>query len=168
MKKFFSIFAVAVALFATSVQAQNGMPKITKPVFAKGDNVVSATIGYGWGLSERVVWENAVASWFDGRMTVGVGAAVANCTRFWYDGDITDDLTVGAVVSFHYQFIDKLDTYIQSGLGFKSRFGYGRGFGLDYTTSLGARWYFNDNFAVNGELGYTAGSYIMAGVTWKF
>lgn len=178
MKKFLSIFAVAVAFFATSVQAQNGMPKISEPVFAKGDNIASLTIGYGWGFGQRLVWENAVASWMDGRMTVGVGAAFNNCfdfNRYWFG----DQLGLGAVGSFHYQFIDKLDTYVQIGLGVRCHItnynddyvwgSYSTTYwGLDWTSSLGARWYFNDNFAVNAELGYTAGSYLMAGVTWKF
>ena len=171
MKKFFGIFVVAIAFFAATAQAQNGMPAISKTVFSKGDNIASVTVGYGWGLSERVVYERGVADWFDGRLTVGVGAAVGNSTYFWYSGDISDRFYVGAVASCHYQFIDKLDTYVQVGAGFYTEFDgfYDTvNFGPDFTSSLGARWYFNDNFAVNAEVGYTAGSFFMAGVTWKF
>lgn len=178
MKKFFSVFAVAIALFAATAQAQEGMPAISKTVFSKGDNIASLTIGYGWGFGQRLVWEHGVADWFDGRLTVGVGAAVSNCLDFGYHC-IDDRIGFGAVASCHYQFIDKLDTYVQVGLGAKvGIYNYDENYwhyvtdytywGIDWTSSLGARWYFNDNFAVNAELGYTAGSYIMAGVTWKF
>ena len=167
MKKFFAVFSVVAALFvANGAQAQ-----VTTPVFDKGDNIASLTVGYGWGFSQRVVFEHAVASWFDGQLSVGVGGAVGNSIKFWYDGDISDRVYVGAVASCHYQFIDKLDTYVQVGAGLVTRLGY-RGYssllGVDFTSSVGARWYFNDNFAVNAEFGYTAGSYFMAGVTYKF
>ena len=172
MKKFFGIFVVAIAFFAATAQAQNGMPAISKTVFSKGDNIVSLTVGYGWGFSQRLVYEHAVASWFDGQLSVGVGAAVGNSIKFWYDGDISDRLYVGAVASCHYQFIDKLDTYVQLGLGLMTRFGYRHYYqsvcAFDATGSAGVRWYFNDNFAVNAEVGYTTDSYFMAGVTYKF
>lgn len=170
MKKFFGIFVVAIAFFAATAQAQNGMPAISKTVFSKGDNIASVTVGYGWGFSQRVAYEYGVADWFDGRLTVGVGAAVGNSIFFRSYGSY-DKLYVGAVASCHYQFIDKLDTYVQVGAGFYTGFdGYYDtvNIGPDFTSSLGARWYFNDNFAVNAEVGYTAGSYFMAGVTWKF
>ena len=168
MKKFFAIFSVVAALFvANSAQAQ-----VTDPVFAKGDKIASLTIGYGWGFSQRVVYEQAVASYLDGQLSIGVGGAVGNSLKVWYDGDISDRLSVGAVASCHYQFIDKLDTYVQVGLGVVARLGYKYWYenrvGLDWTSSVGARWYFNDNFAVNAEVGYTADSYFMAGVTYKF
>lgn len=174
MKKFFGILSVVAALFvANSAQAQ-----VTTPVFDKGDNIISATIGYGYGLSERVVYERCVASWFDGQLSVGVGAALENCTAF-NTHSIDNQFGLGAVASCHYQFIDKLDTYVQLGLG--AYFGYWNYdddwlssswdysyWGMQWTSTVGARWYFNDNFAVNGELGWVAGAYLMAGVTYKF
>ena len=167
MKKFFAIFSVVAALFvANSAHAQ-----VTATVFEKGDNIISATVGYGWGFSQRFVYERAVASWLDGQMSVGVGASVGNSVKFWYDGDISDRIYAGAVASCHYQFIDNLDTYVQLGAGVVTRLGYRSPYGLvgfDWTSSVGARWYFNYNFAVNAEFGYTAGSYFMAGVTYKF
>lgn len=174
MKKFFAIFSVVAALFvANGAQAQ-----VTTPVFDKGDNIASLTVGYGWGFGQRLVYEHAVASWFDGQLSVGVGAAFENCLDFgnhW----IEDRMGLGAVASCHYQFIDNLDTYVQVGLG--ARFGivnYNENywhytsdynyFGFAWTTTVGARWYFNDNFGVNAEFGWVAGSYFMAGVTYKF
>lgn len=169
MKKFFALLSVVATLFVvSSVQAQT---QVTTPVFGKGDNIASLTVGYGWGFSQRLVYEHAVASWLDNRLTVGVGAAAGNSFRFWSDGDISDRFYIGAVASCHYQFIDKLDTYVQIGTGMVSRLGYRGSYGLigvDFTSSLGARWYFNDNFAVNAEAGYTTDAYLMAGVTYKF
>ncbi|MBO7192830.1 MAG: hypothetical protein J6V47_00925 [Bacteroidaceae bacterium] len=169
MKKFFGILSVVAALFvANGAQAQ-----VTTPVFDKGDNIISATIGYGWGLTERFVYERCVASWFDGQLSVGVGAALSNATDFgtYY---VWDEIGLGAVASCHYQFIDKLDTYVQVGLGFE--FGYeswdsGNSYlhyGLGWTSTVGARWYFTEDLAVNGEFGWISGAYLMAGVTYKF
>lgn len=189
MKKFFGIFVVAIAFFAATAQAQNGLPAITKPVFDKGDNIVSLTVGYGSGFGQRLVYERSVYTFLDGRASVGVGAAFNNAIRTYrYDyygytsRDLRDYFTLGVVGSFHYQFIDKLDTYVQIGLGGGAYISkdtwtydngnkyvdkYTRGI-FDWTTTVGARWYFNDNFAVNAEFGWVASSYFMAGVTYKF
>lgn len=189
MKKFFGIFVVAIAFFAATAQAQNGLPAITKPVFDKGDNIVSLTLGYGSRFGQRLVYERSVYTFLEGRASVGVGAAFSNgiwTRKYSYYNcnhrDFRDYFTLGVVGSFHYQFIDKLDTYVQIGLGggasvYKDTWRYDDGtknvykstYGLfDWTSTVGARWYFNDNFAVNGEFGWVAGSYFMAGVTYKF
>lgn len=185
MKKFFSIFAVAAALLvASSAQAQ-----VTKPVFDKGDNIVSLTLGYGSGFGQRLTYERSVYTLLDGKASVGVGGSFSNCIRTYkYNGyyytnrDVRDYFTLGVVGSFHYQFIDKLDTYVQLGLGggayvSKDTYTYDDGdkhvykntHGIfDWTTTAGVRWYFNDNWAVNGEVGWVAGSYLMVGATYKF
>ena len=187
MKKFFSVFAVAIALFAATAQAQ--LPAITKPVFDKGDNIISLTLGYGSGFGQRLTYEHSVYTFLDGRASIGVGGSFSNCFRtkkynYPYSSHrwTRDAFTLGVVGSFHYQFIDNLDVYAQVGLGggayvSTDKYSYDDGdvnkysntYGLfDWSTTAGVRWYFNDNWAVNGELGYVAGSYIMAGITYKF
>ena len=185
MKKFFGILSVVAALFAAnSVQAQ-----VTTPVFDKGDNIVSLTLGYGnTGFGQRLVYERCVATLLDGKASIGVGGALGN--SFDTDSEkengvkvsaFEDWFSINAVGSFHYQFIDKLDTYVQLGLG--GGVDYARvkmsydgesaktsdsiGF-FSWSTSIGARYYFNDKWAANAELGYVVGSFFMAGVTYRF
>ncbi len=186
MKKIFGILSVVAALFVASNSAQ---AQVTTPVFDKGDNIASLTIGYGGlGFSQRFVYERCVATLLDGNASIGVGGSLGNSfevkTEKAYDTKIKtfeDWISIGAVGSFHYQFVDGLDTYVQLGLcgGFDSatakttvegvtvKASDSRGF-FGFTTSLGARYYFNDNWAVNAELGYVVGSFFMAGVTYKF
>lgn len=185
MKKFFGILSVVAALFvANGAQAQ-----VTTPVFDKGDNIVSLTIGYGGlGFSQRLVYERCVATFLDGRASIGVGGSLSNSfkskTEKYSDYKIKtfeDWFAVGAVGSFHYQFIDNLDTYVQIGLGGGFDHGSAKstvegvtvkatdsvGF-FGWTGSIGARYYFNDQWGVNAEFGYVVGSFFMAGATFRF
>ena len=179
MKKLFGVLSLLLASLVMG-NAYAALPEITEPVFEKGDLVGSLTIGYGWGFSQRLALEYAVADgWLDGRASLGVGGALGNCFRSYGWGYMLDELSLGAICSFHYQFIDKLDTYAQLGLGvgyaiyswnddYWGSYTAGNHVFFDFTGSLGVRYYFTPKFAVNGELGYTAGSYIMAGVSYKF
>ena len=178
MKKFFSVLAIAVALLtAGNAQAQ-------KMVFDKGDQIASLTVGYGSGFGQRVVYEKSVMTLLDGKASIGVGGAFNNAIKTYnYSNSLGykyfyDYFTLGAVGSFHYQFIDKLDTYVHIGLGggayvWKTNWNDGDSTStthgvFDWTTTFGARWYFNDNWAVNAELGWVASSYLMVGATYKF
>ena len=88
---------------------------------------------------------------------------------------------ISVVGSFHYQFTAKLDTYVQLGFGggywmykWKDDLyddyynAYDNHAFFDVTSSLGVRYYFSPKWAVNAELGWTAGSFIMAGITHRF
>lgn len=177
MKKFLGILSLVSVMLFTNNMAY-ALPDISEPVFEKGDWIGSLTIGYGWGFSQRLAFETAVCDgWLNDRASLGVGAALGNTFRSYY-GTFWDQIYVDAICSFHYQFIDRLDTYVQLGLGLGYSFysyndwyydygSAGHAF-FDFTGSVGARYYFSNSFAVNAELGYTAGSYIMAGVTLKF
>lgn len=174
MKKIIGILSLVIAMICSN-NAYAELPEISEPTFERGDLIGSLTVGYGWGFSQRLAVEYGVADgWIDNRASLGVGAALGNSFISYY-GNVWDQLYVDAICSFHFQFIDRLDTYVQLGLGFGYSFwsnyyyyndnGYAF---FDFTGSVGARYYFNSAFAVNAEVGYTAGSYFMAGITYKF
>ena len=185
MKKLMIILTVALASMMMS-NTYAALPELTSQAFAKGDMVGSLSVGYGWGFSQRLALEYGVADgWLDGRASLGVGGAIGNCFSsysYWGVGYTQDQLGLTANCAFHYQFIDKLDTYVQIGLGLGYAFyswtdsslndyygsAYDNHIFFDFTSCLGARYYFTPKFGANLELGYTAGSYIMAGVTLKF
>ncbi|MFO7656194.1 MAG: hypothetical protein R6W78_03940 [Bacteroidales bacterium] len=87
------------------------------------------------------------------------------------------DIMVGARGTYHIEFIDKLDTYagIIVGLRFRNSGPYGT-WPLEpksYTDLfpnggffIGGKYYFQDNIAVFGELGYSI-AYLTLGVTFK-
>lgn len=182
MKKILTVITIILASAMVN-NAHAALPELTSQAFAKGDMVGSLTIGYGWGFSQRIAVEYGVADgWLNDRASLGVGGAIGNCFRnysYWGVGYMHDQIGLTAICSFHYQFIDKLDTYAQLGFGAGYSFyswkddywgdsAYNNHVFFDFTGSLGVRYYFTPKFAVNGEVGYTAGSYIMGGVSYKF
>ena len=60
MKKLLGILSLVLASLVMG-NAYAALPEITEPVFEKGDLVGSLTIGYGWGFSQRLALEYAVA-----------------------------------------------------------------------------------------------------------
>lgn len=167
MKKFLKTSLVAMMCLLAGT-AYAGLPALSNNVFAKGDAIGSLTVGVGRGFSQKLAFDYCIVDgWIGNRASLGIGAAVTN--DLWWNGD--DDLRITATCSFHFQFIDKLDTYVISGIGGGCRF-YDGGNGttgiFTYTEAVGARWYFTPSFAVNGEVGWDGASFLMAGITWKF
>ncbi len=89
------------------------------------------------------------------------------------------NIIIGVRGSFHYPFVDKLDTYAGILLGYNiassKEFGttipgwdysYSAG-GVVYSGYIGARYYIKDAFALMAELGYGI-SYLTLGVALKF
>ncbi len=174
-----------MALFFTGVNAQN--------TFNKGDKVVNAGVGIGSNFYTGSYYTSRIpplsASFevgvkdnlFDEKSSLGVGGYAGFSGAKWeyYDwGYKYTNIVLGARGSFHYQLVDKLDTYTGLLLGFNimsaKEFGTASG-GIDYAASssgvawswyLGARYYFNEKFGVMGELGYGI-SYLTLGVTIK-
>lgn len=184
MKKILTVLSIFLAS-AMMNNAHAALPELTSQAFAKGDMVGSLTVGYGWGFSQRVALEFGILDGLlNDRASLGVGGAIGNCFRnysYWGIGYMQDQIGLTAICSFHYQFVNKLDTYVQIGLGAGYSFyswsddywgdystTYSNHVFFDFTSSVGVRYYFSPKFAVNGEVGYTAGSYIMAGVSYKF
>lgn len=191
MKKFFG--ALVIALLAIGANAQT---------FEKGSSIVSAQLGVGGGFGQRIAYEYSLMNLLDGKAAIGVGGSLNN--RFKTDSHkdawgktktVEDWFTVTVNASFHYEFIDKLDTYVTIGLGggvdaakgkykwnsdakkmFKEEYGVepetqsdsaSRGI-FGWVSSLGARYYFNNNWAANAELGWTGAGYFTVGATYKF
>lgn len=171
MKNLFRTSLAALLCLCTS-SAFAGLPTLSDHVFAKGDALGTVTVGVGSGFSQKLSFDYCIVDgWINDRASLGIGGAVGN--NLWWSG--TDDLSFMATCSFHFQFIDKLDTYVISGIGGGVRFwdardGHGHdtsGF-FEYTEAVGVRYYFTPSFSVNGEVGYTCGSYVMGGISWKF
>jgi hypothetical protein len=86
---------------------------------------------------------------------------------------------IGARGNYHYNFIDKLDTYAGLMLGFNvissketGDWPFGVSFAANssrfaYSFYVGGRYYFTESFAVMGELGYGI-SWLNLGVALKF
>ncbi len=163
MKRLFGWMVVTI-LFTVVGTA----PALSQRAFGRGDRTLDVKVGYGDGFSQKVAFEACVVdSWLNNRASMGIGGAIGNCI-----GDHWDRLSIEVTGSFHYQFIPPLDTYVSVGLGGGYRF-YDKGYGdeggiFSWTSCLGARWYFTRSFAIGIEAGYTFGSYILAGVNWKF
>ena len=193
MKKFFG--ALVIALLAIGANAQT---------FEKGSSIVSAQLGVGGGFGQRIAYEYSLMNLLDGKAAIGVGGSLNN--RFKTDSHkdkfgkwktVEDWFTVTVNASFHYEFIDKLDTYVTLGIGggvdaaktkykmssdgkkeYKELYGEepevqsasasaSQGI-FGWVSSLGARYYFNNNWAANAELGWTGAGYFAIGATYKF
>lgn len=191
MKKFFG--ALVIALLAIGANAQT---------FEKGSSIVSAQLGIGGGFGQRIAYEYSLVSLLDGKAAIGVGGSLNNRVKTESVKDawgkmktVEDWFTVTVNASFHYEFIDKLDTYVTLGLGggvdaatakYKwnsdGKKEYKKYTGVEpetesasasqgifgWVSSLGARYYFTNNWAANVELGWTGAGYITLGATYKF
>ena len=135
--------------------------------FAKGDIVASVQVGVGSGFSQRLIGEfGIVDGWLDDKASLGVGLSI-NSNIFFDKSNLFGKygnygISLTANCSFHYQFVDDLDTYVTLGVG-----GYAPYY-IDWVSVVGARYYFTDNFAVNAEVGFTNWSYLNVGVSWRF
>ena len=159
MKRIISLILVVVTCLGT-ITAQ------ASETFAKSDLVGSATVGFGYGFAQRIAIDYGVADgWIDGNASLGIGASLNN-TIGWHGGDA---LTLIANCSFHYQFVENLDTYVVVGYGGGMGMGPNHVTGVfDWTSSLGARYYLTPTFALNAEFGHTNSSFCNLGVSIKF
>lgn len=142
MKKFFLAVLCTLGIVATATAQET---------FRKGDNVLNLGIGLSSysGVSlpplsatyERSVIDGIIDK---GSLGIGVQAEVMS-----YKGAGLA-LFAGPRLSFHYEFVENLDTYvgIQAGFALASS---AVAFGWDGV--FGARYYFSDKWGVFGELG---------------
>lgn len=187
MKKAFLIltFVTLVALSANAQEVSYTVHTIESPkfdgVFKKNDVVLSAGIGLGTAINfgstvvppvffkgEYCIVDNL----FDPRSSIGVGAYVGFASgrydmfsfgnRFF--SQRTNSVLIGVRGDFHYQFVDKLDTYAgimlggniantrvdSPGMGISGNIGQS-GFLFDFF--VGARYYVKPKFALFGEVG---------------
>jgi hypothetical protein len=186
MRRFFIRIALAAIIAAGVNDAANAQWSLVK-----GDNLLSAAIGFGGYYSGThysrgtrlpiisVYYENCVVdNLWDENSSISVGGMLSHTaySRSGLGGFKTSNTVIGARGALHYQFVDNLDTYAGLFLGYDivSRklndiTSYDPGSTSSFTNSLfiGARYYFNDTWAAFGEIGVGLAS-LNLGVTYKF
>jgi hypothetical protein len=174
-----SILLIAIGLMAINVTNAKGLlvnaKDSGKPTFDKSTSVVQVNLGLGGGLGLpiQVSYEKAITD------NIGVGGLVGFATKstdlVGYKYRYTY-LLFGARANYHYQFIEKLDTYAGLTLGynvasFKITPSYPgstatAGGGIFLAGQIGGRYYFTENLAASLELGYGIG-YANIGIAYK-
>lgn len=185
MKKLL-LLLVVLSISLTQLKAQ-------EPTFSKGDKVLNLGLGLGSTLYSGFYYKSLIpplsASVEVGvvdnvleKGVIGIGGYLGY-SSYKYEvsnwGWKYSNLIIGGRGTFHYPLVDKLDTYAGILLGYNistsKEFGTGP-FGSTYHASsggvvtaafVGARYYFQNNFAVMGEFGYGI-SYLTLGVSLKF
>ena len=188
MKKVIFTLAVMFACVSASMAQED--------VFQKGDMVLGVGVGIGnrligtgysttippiiimgeYGITDALIQKT-------GKGFVGVGGYFAYTTnKYKYSGSDYgwkySNMIIAGRGAFHYQFVDKLDTYagVIAGFNISSSSWYGStghdykadsNGGFIYSTFVGARYYFTDNIAVFAEAGYGF-NLLEAGLAIKF
>jgi hypothetical protein len=177
MKKLFLLSIISL-LTLSQLLAQES-------TFEKGTKALNLGIGFGstYYSSYYTSSTPALSASFevgvkDGiidKGSIGVGGYIGYSSAKWVDYWKTSNFILGARGSFHYPLVDKLDTYTGLLLGYNiysykyydTYFGaHASSGGLTLAWFAGARYYFSDNFAVMGELGYGI-SYLTLGISLK-
>jgi len=155
MKKLILLSVFIIAFCA--VKAQD-------PVFVKGDKVVNLGIGLEyWRLPIAISGEFCIADGIIDKGSIGVGAYGG--VSYNWNLSYTNALSffVGARGSFHYPFIDKLDTYAGLSLGIDTYPYYNW---IRMGGFIGARYPLTPKFNVFGEIGSGLG-YLNVGISFK-
>ena len=192
MKKLF-LTLVAVCLLGLGAQAQE--------VFHKGDIVgnlqvgIGSYTGYGIGdigfpptsISVDVGAFDNLINGENGSIGLGGYYGFGTFRNVWKENDVkikdrTVRMCIGFRGTFHYQFVENLDTYAGAMLGlytYNNRYivrannntittdNRASSAGFAYSGFVGARYYFSDSFGVGAEAGYGF-TYLSAGITFKF
>lgn len=162
MKKF--ILVTVLAAFAFFANAQ-------EPLFVKGDKLVNIGLGLGYYTSISASLDYCIADGIAEKGSIGVGPYVGIGRYFgWgYGWGYSSGYTAfmgGARGTFHYPFIEKLDTYGGLAMGL-NLYNYS-GFGIhpDFGFFVGANYPLTEKIIVFGELGAGV-SYLSAGISFK-
>lgn len=161
--------------------------------FEKGDKAINLGIGIGSPLYSgvgnkgsipplSVSYETGVVDNVFDKGVIGVGGYLGYQSYKWSYagwGWKYSDFIISARGTFHYPLIEKLDTYTGLMLGYNivtaKEFGNTFFGSNNYSAStggfvaawfVGARYYFNNNFGVMGELGYGI-TYLNLGIVVK-
>lgn len=180
MKKILVLFVVA-CFSLTQLFAQES-------TFNKGDKVLNLGLGLGTSLYSGIGYsglipplsgslEVAVVDNIIEKGVIGVGGYLGFASYKWDNYYRYTNIIIGPRGTFHYPFVDKLDTYAGLMIGYNVVSSKWIGSGADVNISagggvvssffLGARYYFSDNMAVMAELGYGV-AYLNIGVAFKF
>jgi len=149
--------------------------------FNKDDMIINAGVGLGTYISDKGLsmtvppisasFEYGIVDLFGGRGGIGVGGYAAYLLRKSNDGNYNvGNFIIGPRGLFHYQFVEKLDTYAGVMFGYdvvSSSHEVPSASGFSSTFFLGARYYLTSNIGFFGELGYGV-SPLQLGFTFKF
>lgn len=186
MKKLFAIAVVALFTLST-IQAQesefNLGDKVISLGLGIGNTLYSASSYYSMGVPpislsyEQAIKEDVLENGVIGIVgTIGFTSYKYRYTFSTFDyGWNYSNIYFGAGGSFHYPLLDKLDTYAALMLGYNIATvkDYGNIPGDDFSSSaggfrfagfVGARYYFNDQFAAFAQVGYGI-AYLTFGVS---
>jgi hypothetical protein len=169
MKKLILLSVLIVAFIAAKAQ---------DPLFVKGDKVVNLGIGLDNYATISASGEYGIIDGIADKGTIGVGAfagygfRILGMSHYNYSR-----ILAGVRGTFHYPFIDKLDTYGGLGIGLQythwswdaAYWGYSssdNSVGLNAGFFLGARYYLSERLAAFAEAGYGLG-YLTVGVAFK-
>lgn len=174
-----SIFIAFLALCTLSFTSSN----LNAQSFEKGDLDLNIQLGFGssWYYSYNtnakiglpfisVGAEYAlVDTWGPG--VFGVGVITGFSTIKYYSNYTNTNFTFLPRASYHYQFVDKLDTYAGVGAGIEIR-AYSNYYSTDVnaivTAFAGVKYYFTRNFCVMSEIYVYKPALFNIGVGFKF
>jgi hypothetical protein len=175
MKKVFTVLCVVVTL----ASAQTAMGQVD---YAKGDVLLNFGFGAGYAYAGGTPIMASAEFAINDAVSIGPYLAFTNYgyRAAGYKWNYTF-IDFGARGSYHFSKhlnlnTDKLDLYGGALVGFvTSRFDDNSGatYADPYGNTLrggifaGARWYFSEKFAVNGELGAAGITPLMLGITFK-
>lgn len=167
------VLIVLVVFSLSQLQAQES-------TFNKGDKVANFGLGIGSSLGYgstsippiSASFEVAVVDNIIDKGVIGVGGYLGFSSYKYYDYKLTN-IVIGPRGTFHYPFVDKLDTYAGLMIGYNAYHDnwsgdYGPNYGgIVSAWFVGGRYYFSDKFAGMLELGYGVFN-INLGVALKF
>jgi hypothetical protein len=180
MKKILLLLVVA-CLSLTQLHAQES-------TFEKGNKVLNLGLGLGNTLYSGIGYSGMVpplsASLEVGvvdniieKGVIGIGGYLGFSSYKWDNYYKYTNIIIGPRGTFHYPFVDKLDTYAGLMIGYNivssKWIGTGSeilnhtGGGIVSAFFLGGRYYFSDAVAAMLELGYGV-AYLNLGVAFKF
>ena len=159
------------------------------PSFSRGDKVLNLGVGFGSTIyigsyykmqvpPVSASFEYGIVDGILEKASVGVGGYLGfSSYKYEYSGSgwKYSNIIIAGRGTFHYPFVEKLDTYAGVLLGYNigssKVFGTPVGSddissGLAYSGFVGARYYFKEKFGVMAELGYGI-TYINIGVAFK-
>jgi hypothetical protein len=155
MKKIILLSVFVVAFFAAKAQS---------PIFVKGDKVANLGVGLNYSrIPIYIAGDYCISDGILDKGSIGVGAYAGISYYYYHFYSKSLYFNVGARGSFHYPFLDKLDTYAGLSLGIDTWNTYFFNVG----SFIGARYYLTEKLGVFGELAYGGVGYLTAGITFK-
>jgi hypothetical protein len=175
MKKIITSLLIAAGIFLI------GHDSTAQVQYEKGDVLINAGLGFGYFYAGGVPFIASAEFAINDAISIGPYIGFTSYRYKYFGGRYTYTfIDVGARGSYHFSKhinmnTDKLDLYGGVMLGYTASSFSGdnnNGFNDPYGSRLsaglfaGARWYFSEAFAVNGELGYGIAP-LLLGVTFK-